>query len=53
VIGNGGAATPPIEVDDYSKLGQFVEEMLQKSPAPAPAKKAAPKKAPAKKPAQK
>ena len=54
VIGNGGAATPPIEVDDYSKLDQFIEEMLQKSPAPAstPAKKAAPKKAPAKKPAQ-
>jgi len=53
VIGNGGAATPPIEVDDYKRLGQYVEEMLQKSPAPPPAKKAAPKKGAAKKPAQK
>src|ERR1051326_4472428 len=38
VIGNGGPATPPVEVDDYSKLGQTVEDMLAKSPAPkAPA----------------
>jgi protein-disulfide isomerase len=44
VIGNGGPATPPIEIDDYSKIGQAVEEMLQKAPAAAPAKKAAPKK---------
>ena len=44
VIGNGGAATPPIEIDDYSKIGQAVEDMLQKAPAAAPAKKAAPKK---------
>jgi len=45
VIGNGGPATPPVEVDDYSKLGQIVEEMLQKSPAPkAPAKAATGKK---------
>jgi len=53
VIGNGGAATPPIEIDDYSKIGQAVEEMLQKAPAPAPAKKAAPKKATTKKTAKK
>jgi protein-disulfide isomerase len=50
VIGNGGAATPAIEVDDRSKLGQFIEDMLQKSPEP---KKAATKKAPAKKAAKK
>jgi protein-disulfide isomerase len=53
VIGNGGAATPPIEIDDYSKIGQAVEEMLQKAPAPTPAKKAAPKKTTAKKTAKK
>lgn len=38
VIGNGGPATPPIEIDDYSKIGQAVEEQLQKAPAAAPAK---------------
>jgi len=53
VIGNGGPATPPIEIDDYSKIGQAVEEMLQKAPAAAPAKKAAPKKATTKKTAKK
>jgi len=53
VIGNGGPATPPIEIDDYSKIGQAVEEMLQKAPAAAPAKKAAPKKTTAKKAAKK
>ena len=53
VIGNGGAATPPIEIDDYSKIGQAVEEMLQKAPPAAPAKKAAPKKTTAKKAAKK
>jgi len=53
VIGNGGAATPPIEIDDYSKIGQAVEEMLQKAPPAAPAKKAAPKKTTAKKTAKK
>ena len=52
VIGNGGPATPPIEIDDYSKIGQAVEEMLQKAPA-APAKKAAPKKVTTKKTAKK
>jgi len=53
VIGNGGAATPPIEIDDYSKIGQAVEDMLQKAPAAAPAKKTAPKKAATKKTAKK
>ena len=53
VIGNGGPATPPIEIDDYSKIGQAVEAMLQKAPAAAPAKKAAPKKTTAKKAATK
>jgi protein-disulfide isomerase len=52
VIGNGGASTPPVEVDDYSKIGQTVEDMLQKAPAAAPAKKAAPKKATTKKTAK-
>jgi len=52
VIGNGGPATPPIEIDDYSKIGQAVEDMLQKAPATAPAKKAAPKKTTAKKSAK-
>ena len=46
VVGNGGAATPAVEVEDRSKLSQIVEEMLAKSPAP----KATPgKTAPAKK----
>lgn len=53
VIGNGGAATPPIEIDDYSKIGQAVEDMLQKAPAAAPAKKTAPKKTTTKKTAKK
>jgi protein-disulfide isomerase len=53
VIGNGGPATPPIEIDDYSKIGQAVEEMLQKAPAVAPAKKAPSKKATIKKAATK
>jgi protein-disulfide isomerase len=53
VIGNGGAATPPIEIDDYSKIGQAVEDMLQKAPAAAPAKKAPSKKATIKKAATK
>jgi protein-disulfide isomerase len=52
VIGNGGAATPPIEIEDYSKIGQAVEEMLQKAPA-APASKAPSKKAAVKKAAKK
>jgi protein-disulfide isomerase len=53
VIGNGGAATPPVEIDDYSKISQTVEEMLQKAPAAAPAKKAPSKKATFKKAATK
>jgi protein-disulfide isomerase len=53
VIGNGGAATPPVEIDDYSKISQTVAEMLQKAPAAAPAKKAPLKKATIKKAAKK
>lgn len=53
VIGNGGPATPPIEIDDYSKIGQAVEDMLQKAPAAAPAKKTTPKKTTTKKTAKK
>jgi protein-disulfide isomerase len=53
VIGNGGAATPPVEIEDYSKIGQAVGEMLQKAPAAAPTKKASPKKTTAKKAAKK
>lgn len=53
VVGNGGAATPPVEVSDYSKLGQTVEDMLKKAPAAPPGKKATPKKSTAKKAPQK
>jgi protein-disulfide isomerase len=50
VIGNGGPATPAVEVDQYDKLGQIVEDMLAKSPAPkASAKPATGKKKAAKK----
>src|SRR6476646_3656939 len=49
VIGNGGPATPPIEIEDVSKIGQAIEDMLKKAPQAAPAKKAAPKKTTAKK----
>jgi protein-disulfide isomerase len=52
VIGNGGASTPAVEVEDRGKLGQIIEDMLQKAPA-APAKKAAPKKGTTKKAAKK
>jgi protein-disulfide isomerase len=52
VVGNGGAATPAVEVEDRTKLDQIIEDMLQKAPA-ATAKKPAAKKAPAKKPANK
>jgi protein-disulfide isomerase len=49
VIGNGGAATPAVEVEDRTKLDQIVEDMLAKAaPAKAAPKKAAPKKAAAK-----
>ncbi len=45
VIGSGGAATPPVEVNDYSQLNQIVADMLEKSPAPkATAKPATTKK---------
>lgn len=45
VIGNGGAATPAVEVEDRTQIDQIIEDM-QKKAGPA---KAAPKKAPAKK----
>lgn len=51
VIGNGGAATPAVEVDDRSKLGGIIEDMLKK--APPAAGKASSKKAAAKKTAKK
>jgi protein-disulfide isomerase len=41
VIGNGGAATPPVEVTDRGQLGQIVEDMLQKVPPAKPAAKPA------------
>jgi protein-disulfide isomerase len=47
VIGNGGAATPAVEVEDRTKMNQIIEDMLQKT-AP-PAKSSAPKKGTAKK----
>jgi protein-disulfide isomerase len=55
VVGNGGAATPTVEVAfaDRARLGPIVEEMLHKAPPAAPAKKAAPKKGTAKKATQK
>src|ERR1700731_1778297 len=52
VVGNGGAATPAVEVEDRTKLDQIIEDMLQKAPAPA-AKKPGAKKTPAKKAAKK
>lgn len=48
VIGNGGPATPPVEVEDRTQIDQIIEDM-QKKAAPA---KAAPKKAAAKKTAK-
>jgi protein-disulfide isomerase len=53
VVGNGGAATPAVEVDDRTKLDQIIEDMLQKSPAPPSSKKPATKKAGTKKTATK
>jgi protein-disulfide isomerase len=47
VVGNGGAATPAVEVEDRAKLDQIIEEMLQK--AAPPAKSAIPKKGTTKK----
>ncbi len=44
VVGNGGAATPAVQVTDYDKLNQVVQDMLQKAPAAkAPAKTGATK----------
>jgi protein-disulfide isomerase len=51
VIGNGGAATPAVEVDDRSKLGGIIEDMLKK--APPAAGKTGSKKPAAKKTAKK
>jgi len=45
IIGNGGAATPAVEVDDRAKLGEIIEDMLQKTTPP----KSTPKKGTAKK----
>jgi protein-disulfide isomerase len=53
VVGNGGAATPAVEVEDRTKLGQIIEDMLQKAPAAPAAKKPAAKKTTAKKAAKK
>ena len=53
VVGNGGAATPAVEVEDRTKLDQIIEDMLQKAPAAPAAKKPIAKKAPAKKAAKK
>src|SRR6476646_8552828 len=53
VVGNGGPATPAVEVEDRTKLDQIIEDMLQKAPAGAGAKKPAAKKVPAKKTAKK
>jgi protein-disulfide isomerase len=49
VVGNGGANTPAVQVNDFDKLNEAVQDMLQKAPAAkAPAKSSA-KKKPAKK----
>lgn len=53
VVGNGGPATPAVEVDDRTRLDQIIEDMLQKAPAGPAVKKPAAKKAPAKKSAKK
>lgn len=53
VIGNGGASTPAVEVDDRGKLGQIIEDMLQKAPKAPPVKKVVPKKGTTKKTARK
>jgi hypothetical protein len=47
VVGNGGPATPAVEVDDRSKLDQIIEDTLSKAPASTkktPAKKASTRK---------
>ena len=51
VVGNGGGATPAVQVKDFDKLNEAVQDMLQKSPAPkAAVKPGAIKKRAAKKP---
>src|SRR5258708_33456616 len=45
VVGNGGAATPAVEVEDRTKLDPILKEPLQKQPAEPAAKKPSPKKA--------
>jgi protein-disulfide isomerase len=49
VIGNAGAATPAVEVEDRTQIDQIIEDMQKKAAAAAPAKTPA-KKGPAKKP---
>ncbi len=49
VVGNGGAATPAVEVNDRSQLGSIIEDMLKKAPAPSAAKKSTPAKKTSKK----
>jgi protein-disulfide isomerase len=53
VVGNGGPATPAVEVEDRTNLDQIIEDMLAKAPATSAAKKPAAKKAAAKKTAKK
>jgi protein-disulfide isomerase len=53
VVGNGGAATPAVEVEDRTKLDQIIEDMLQKAPASPGSKKSTAKKATTKKAATK
>jgi protein-disulfide isomerase len=49
VVGNGGAATPAVEVEDRTKLDQIIEDMLAKTtPAKTAPKKGTAKKAPQK-----
>ncbi|HLK52018.1 MAG TPA: thioredoxin domain-containing protein [Candidatus Angelobacter sp.] len=49
VIGNAGAATPAVEVEDRTQIDQIIEDMQKKAAAAAPAKTPA-KKGAAKKP---
>src|SRR4029077_6544007 len=53
VVGNGGPATPAVEVKDRTKLGETIKDMLKKAPPAATPKRAAPKKGTAKKAAKK
>src|SRR5579871_3348563 len=49
VVGNAGAATPAVEVEDRTQIDQIIEDMQKKAAAAAPAKTPA-KKGAAKKP---